>query len=89
MKTFQTRLRQRMDELGMTRGDLARVSGVGFHRIATWTRSKPLVPKIDALPSIAIALECSSDYLLGLTPDPTPPAFAAEIRDRLREVNCS
>ena len=59
-------MKVRMFELGMTERTLAEKTGVSDKSISNYTNRKNTM-KADALAAIADGLECSTDWLLGLT----------------------
>lgn len=59
------RMKVRMFELGMTEQTLAKKTGVSDRSISNYITRKNTM-KADALAAIAEALECSSDWMLGL-----------------------
>lgn len=56
-------LRARRIELGMSRGDLARASGISVNAIADW-ESRRRTPQVDSLAQVAVALECEISELV-------------------------
>lgn len=69
------RVRQLREEMGWTQGDLARIvarsiTGVNQSQISQVERGEAGF-RPESLAAVAIALETSTDYLLGLTDDPT------------------
>ena len=65
-KMFSRRLKQRMLEKDMTQETLAELTGLKRQTISLYQRGEN-VPAADSLAMIAKALECSTDWLLGLT----------------------
>lgn len=59
------RMKVRMFELGMTERTLAKKTGVSNRSISNYVNRKNTM-KADALAAIAEALECSTDWMLGL-----------------------
>lgn len=59
------RIRRRLTRLGMTQKELADTTGYPFYTISSWVTGKTL-PKVVDFPILAQALNCSSDYLLGI-----------------------
>lgn len=59
------RIRRRLTRLGMTQKELADATGYPFYTISAWVTGKTL-PKVVDFPILAQALNCSSDYLLGI-----------------------
>ena len=60
------KMKVRMFELGMTERTLAEKTGVSDKSISNYINRKNTM-KADALAAIADGLECSSDWMLGLT----------------------
>jgi len=79
---FGGRVAQQRKRLGMSQPDLVdRLRGRGIKasttevsRVETGTVQSPSVPRLVAY---AVILGVSTDYLLGLTDDPTPPPRSA------------
>lgn len=59
------RIRRRLTRLGITQKELADATGYPFYTISAWVTGKTL-PKVVDFPILAQALNCSSDYLLGI-----------------------
>lgn len=68
---FGERLRKRRKELGLRQEDIAEHLGVRISTVSQWETSTH-TPDIDTVQMLAQHLKTSSDYLLGLTDDPTP-----------------
>lgn len=80
------RMKARREELGLTQKELAEKVGVPYQRIQDHEYGTS-EPKADRLGRMAEALDCSADYLLGLTdypakynPEIDPEALAFAIR---------
>lgn len=54
-----------------TQASLAELLGTDARQIWRWENEES-IPSGDVIGKIAVALEASSDYILGLTDDPTP-----------------
>jgi len=63
------RLKQRREELGFSQQRLALLSGVSQTAISNYEVGDREMGSV-ALVSLATALECSTDYLIGLTDEP-------------------
>lgn len=68
---FADRIKGRLDALGMTRAALAMRSGVSISTIDYYTNHKSM-PTGYNIVRIAAALQCSTDYLLGVTDEFNP-----------------
>ena len=68
---FGERLRKRRKELGLRQEDIADHLGVRISTVSQWETSTHL-PDIDTVQILAQYLRTSSDYLLGLTDEPSP-----------------
>ncbi len=64
-----SRMRTRRTELGMSQPELAKRIKTTQPRISLWEKGKEK-PTFDYLARLAKALECSADWLLGLSDDP-------------------
>ena len=69
MNTFQERLRTAMKAKGMTQAELARVTGITTASICHYVNGI-YIAKQKHLYLIAKALDCSTDYLMGLEEEP-------------------
>lgn len=67
MKPLQTRVLERREELGLSHEGLARATGTLSKQSIINIEKHGQVPSAKSLALLAIALRCSSDYLLGLT----------------------
>lgn len=67
LREFPARIAQRLADLGITRNELARRSGVDAASLHRYVKQGSL-PDTRQLWLIADALGCSSDWLLGLGP---------------------
>ena len=84
--TFPRRLVQQMDKRSKSSAELARNIG-GIPSTILKYRTGRTLPSLDALVQIAIALECSTDYLLGITDEAGNPVPIIEGLDELdREI---
>jgi len=71
MNEFAKRLKFIRKQLGITRKELGKITGIDPSLISRYERGER-TPTIDNLSIIAKALNISADYLLGLTDNPTP-----------------
>lgn len=71
MNKFQIRLRQALSESGMTQSELGRRAGIDRTVISGYVRGK-FKPKQDNLHSLAMVLNVSEAWLLGLSIDKHP-----------------
>jgi len=69
---FGERLKSRRKELSMTQLELAGRLGVGKGTVWTW-ESGERTPSVDTLKQLATELNCSIDWLLGLSDTPNLP----------------
>jgi len=72
MHTLGKRLRERRERAGFTQTEVAKQTGIIQRDLSLLERGKKHA-WVDTLVRLAEALECSLDYLVGLTNDPTPP----------------
>jgi len=79
------RLKRIREESNLTQDDLAEMIGVGVLQINRYENEKT-EPNGDMIANIAKALHISSDYLLGLTDDPTPMALSGGLSTKERAV---
>jgi transcriptional regulator with XRE-family HTH domain len=70
------RMKSRRKEVGLSQKGLAKKVGIPYQRIQEYERGKS-EPKGSRLGLIAEALDCTSDYLLGLSD--APGEYSAEI----------
>jgi transcriptional regulator with XRE-family HTH domain len=70
LKVFGTRLRETREERQLTQADLARRIHTNISQILRWEKGQA-IPSAEAVVRLAEELEVSSDYLLGLTDEPT------------------
>ena len=68
---FSTRLREEREKTGLKRQDFADKIGEYKATYSAWENGN--LPGSDRMPKLARALGVSTDYLYGLTDDPTPP----------------
>jgi transcriptional regulator with XRE-family HTH domain len=73
MNTLGKRLRGRREQVGVSQTEVARQTGIIQRDVSLLERGKKHALWADTLRRLAEALECSADYLMGLTDDPTPP----------------
>lgn len=66
--TFKERLKSRRSESGMSQREIAKEIGIDQSQYSRY--EKGIMPNQDIIVSLAKALHCTSDYLLGLTDDP-------------------
>lgn len=67
-------------EKNITVKSLLKESGVGEKMVSNMSGKNGSFPQSDKLAKIAVALNCTTDYLLGLTDAPNPPALFPEIK---------
>lgn len=66
METLSAHIRLRLDQLGMSQAELARLTGMSTARIGNYAQgTRP--PDIFALAKMARALQTSTDWLLGIS----------------------
>ena len=66
-ETFSRRLKSLREERGMDQRQLAEASGVSLDSVKRYETGRN-IPRADALMSMAQALDCSVDILLGAVP---------------------
>lgn len=71
-ETFGDRLARIRGYKRFSQQDIANVTGIRVQNISRFETDERCRVRSDTLIKLAIALECSADYLLGLTDDPTP-----------------
>jgi transcriptional regulator with XRE-family HTH domain len=71
-ETLGVRLRARREQAGFSQTEVARQTGIIQRDISLLERGKKHALWADTLLRLATALGCSTDYLLGLSDDPTP-----------------
>ena len=79
---FAERLKKLREDLGISQRELARRAGISSAMISLYEAGKKS-PTIDVLMKLAVVLEVSADYLLGLTDDPSPKS--GKMPDYLKE----
>lgn len=79
------RVRLTREELNLTQDELANLIGAGVQQINRYENLKT-EPDADTVARLATALSVSTDYLLGLTDDPRPPALTDALNARERVV---
>ena len=77
------RMKQRREHLGIKIRELAAAIGVGETEIRRY-ESGAVSPRGDKIVAITLALRTSSDYLLGLTDEPSAPGVPAPGPDDMR-----
>ncbi len=71
-ETLGQRLALIRGKRGLSQPDLAKVTGLKVQNISRLETASREHVRSDTLVRLAQALDCSADYLLGLTDDPTP-----------------
>jgi hypothetical protein len=71
MQQIVERISARLEALGRTRHWLAAQIGCGSNTVYNWFGDKERAPERAQLGPLAVALETTTDYLLGVTDDPT------------------
>lgn len=84
METFASRIRQRLDEIGMSQADLARIMGMSTPRIGNYVHGRR-PPDIATLARLARVLQTSADWLIGLSE--AQPAEAKPVILRLLQLD--
>lgn len=79
------RLKTIREESNLTQDDLAEMLDVGSLQINRYENGKT-IPNADVVAKLALALSISSDYLLGLTDDPTPQTLSGGLSTKERAV---
>jgi len=79
------RLREAREQKGLTQRQLARICGLGINQINRYENGTS-DPVSETLKTIASAIGVSTDYLLGLTDEPTGIAAPSEIKPDEREI---
>lgn len=72
MQQMGTRVRQARQRLRLKQGDVARNAGLDAGNLSEIEHGHKPSARIETLASLANVLQVSTDYLLGLTDDPTP-----------------
>lgn len=78
---FGERLRTARLRKGLSQKDLQSLLDVGVNAISSWETGKN-VPEAETVARIANVLSTSTDYLLGLTPDPSSAEGRADELNR-------
>ena len=73
MEGFGQRVITARDQQGWTRRELAKRAGLHEQHLANVERGNRFRIEAETIIKLARALNCSTDYLMGLTDDPTPP----------------
>jgi transcriptional regulator with XRE-family HTH domain len=68
----------------MSQGDLAQRTGLKVQNISRLETDQREHVRSDTLRRLAEALDCSTDYLVGLVEDPTPPRMRPRPRTAAR-----
>ena len=76
IRIFGERLRVRRQQLGLRQQTLAHDMGAAQGWISELERGKQTRLEAETVYRFARALGCTTDYLMGLTDDPTPEARA-------------
>ncbi len=72
------RVRDLRETKGLTQLELARMLNVSIRSVGNWERDeKP--PSLDSLVEMARVFGVSTDYIVGLTDDPTPNSHNADL----------
>jgi transcriptional regulator with XRE-family HTH domain len=74
MEGFGQRVITARSKYGWTRRELAKRAGLHEQHLANVERGERHRIEAETIIKLARALDCSTDYLVGLTDDPTPPA---------------
>jgi len=69
---FAARLRSLREKKGVTQTELGRLFNLSKQAISSYERRESQ-PDVETLKRLADYFQCSTDYLLGRTDDPTPP----------------
>ena len=73
MDAFGKRLRERREQAGLSQAEVSRRTGIIQRDISRLEHGRKPALWADTLLRLAQSLQCSVDYLTGLTDDPTPP----------------
>lgn len=79
------RMRKIREELNLTQEELAEKIGVAVLQINRYEKGKTQ-PSGEIVKEIALALHVSSDYLLGISSDPTPSEMASSLSTKERAI---
>lgn len=82
--SLSKRIKETRENSGFTQQQLAEAVGVTKTAIYYYEKGQK-VPSADVLKNIALALNVSTDYLLGLTDDPRPKESSFNLYDFLPE----
>jgi len=74
IRVFGTRLRSRRHQLHLSQQALAKQMQVAQGWISELENGRQTRLEADTVYRFSRALDCSTDYLVGLVDDPTPPA---------------
>jgi transcriptional regulator with XRE-family HTH domain len=85
MPLIQSRLKQLRQTLKLTQQDVADRIGVAQQQYADWERGR-FSPSVDVVAKIANVLECSVDYVLGLSEAPNQVFAGANLTEDERKV---
>jgi transcriptional regulator with XRE-family HTH domain len=81
MEKFAERVIAERETQGWTRRELAKQAGLHEQHLAKVERGQRHRIEADTIIKLARALDCSADYLMGLTDDPTPPTKRPRSRE--------
>ena len=94
MATLGSRLKELREYKSLSQGQVAKYARVSQSTLSDLERGEIAPKTIDAVINLARYFNCSTDYLLGVTDDPTPnsggeavPPFGIELLDILRELS--
>ena len=73
MDALGKRLRERREQAGFSQSEVSRQTGIIQRDLSLLERGKKQALWADTLLRLAKTLQCSLDYLAGLTDEPTPP----------------
>jgi transcriptional regulator with XRE-family HTH domain len=74
------RVRERRRALGLSQHEIVQRIGGAQGWLSELENAKQTRIEADTVVRLCVALDCTSDYLLGLTDDPTPPKRARRRR---------
>src|SRR5579859_5617442 len=81
MPLYSERLLSRRQALDMTQKDVAQAIGVkNYQQYASWETGEHR-PSVEYVEKLALALHCSTDYLLGLVNDPGATLEEADLSE--------
>lgn len=79
------RMRKIREELNLTQEELAEKIGVAVLQINRYEKGKTQ-PSGEIVKEIALALHVSSDYLLGISSEPTPSEMTSSLSTKERAI---